>query len=175
MAPRIQKRPAAAAAAAAGGPSHRRPRGVVSSGANTSRRWLLKSEPADYSIDAMQKDGRTAWDGVRNAQARNNMKAMKPGDECLFYHSSCSAVGVVGVVAVVAPARPDPKDARWVEVEVAFRQRFRRLVSLAELKKHASGALKGLALFAQGRLSVQPLSAEQFDFILALAAKPAAE
>ena len=131
--------------------------------------WLLKSEPADYSITKMASERRTVWDGVRNAIARKNLRAMSVGDRCLFYHSSCGKnVGVVGLVAVCASAYPDPVDIKWSVVDVEYVETFPMCISLETLKQHKDGPLDGMALFRQPRLSVQPVSKEHFDFILSL-------
>ena len=131
--------------------------------------WLLKSEPADYSIAAMAKERVTMWDGVRNAVARKNLRAMRVGDRCLFYHSSCGAkVGVVGEVAVCRAAYPDPTDAAWAVVDVEHLETWPSTVTLPTLKAHAQGALSGMALFAQSRLSVQPVSKEHYEFVRSL-------
>ena len=136
--------------------------------ANSQQRcWLVKSEPDDYSIQMMEEEGTTVWDGVRNAVARRNLRSMSVGDAVLFYHSSCNDVGVVGLVEVASAAYPDPADEKWAVVDVRFRGAW-PLVPLAELKRHADGALEGLALFRQPRLSVQPVSAEHLEFIRAL-------
>merc|ERR1712224_809534 len=123
--------------------------------------WLLKSEPDDYSIEQLEKDGSTVWDGVRNPVARKNLKAMRVGDRCLFYHSSCGKkVGVVGECRVSRAAYPDPADAKWCVVDVEFGARHQALLTLERLKAESDGALSGLALFKQPRLSVVPVSAE---------------
>jgi predicted RNA-binding protein with PUA-like domain len=129
--------------------------------------WLVKSEPGTYSWDDLVKDGRTRWDGVRNAQARNNLQAMALGDLALFYHSGESKE-VVGVAKVVKTAYPDPSagDERWVAVDVAPVAPLREPVSLAAVKRDA--ALAEIALVRQGRLSVMPTSPREFARILAL-------
>ena len=116
----------------------------------------------------LETDGQTTWDGVRNALARKNLRAMRLGDSCLFYHSSCKDVGVVGEVAVVREAYPDPADEKWAVVDVRFTERWRKVVPLATLRQHATGALAGLALLSQSRLSVVPVSAQHFAFIRSL-------
>lgn len=135
--------------------------------------WLLKSEPDDYSIDMLQRDGSTCWDGVRNAVARKNMRAMREGDSCLFYHSSCGKhVGVVGTCTVCRPAYPDPADAKWSCVDVQFGAKFSEALLLPALKAEQDGSLQGLALFRQPRLSVQPVSAAHYAHILLMAGLP---
>ena len=130
--------------------------------------WLLKSEPSDYSIAMMASEGRTVWDGVRNVVARKNLRAMAIGDQALFYHSSCTRVGIVGLVAVAAAAYPDPTDDKWAVVDVRHVETWDVPVSLEDLKKHKDGALEGMALFRQPRLSVQPVSRDHFAYILTL-------
>lgn len=132
--------------------------------------WLIKSEPGTYSIEQMKKDKRTFWDGVRNYQARNNLRAMKKGDWCLFYHS-VTKPAVVGLVEVVKEAYQDPStnETAWVAVDVAYKRTFKNPVSL-EAIKHTK-ALSEMVLVKSSRLSVQPVRAEEFDIILAMAEK----
>ena len=143
---------------------------MLTTTASTSalRHWLIKSEPSDYAIDDMCRDGRSAWDGVRNAVAQRNMRAMSEGDVCLFYHSSCGKkVGVVGEVKVVRPAYPEPGHEKFCCVDVEFASCYSRLVTLEEMKKYSGedGALQDMVLFRQPRLSVQPVSEAEFRFI----------
>ncbi len=130
--------------------------------------WLLKSEPDTYSFDDLMRDGETLWDGVRNAQAANNLRAMAVGDPALFYHSGAGP-GVVGLAEVSAPACPDPGDAsgRFVAIRIRPVRRLARPVSLADIK--AQPGLAGMALVRQGRLSVSPVSAEEWALILQMA------
>jgi len=129
--------------------------------------WLVKSEPGTYSWDNLVEDGRTCWDGVRNAQARNHLEAMHSGDLALFYHSG-EGKEVVGVARVVRAAYPDPTggDERWVAVDLAPVAPLREPVALAVVKRDA--ALSDLALVRQGRLSVMPIAPRAFARILAL-------
>ena len=129
--------------------------------------WLVKSEPGAYSWQQFEKDKRTLWDGVRNYQARNNMKAMKEGDLVLFYHS-VSEKQVMGIAKVVAEHYPDPTtdDNRWVVVDLVPEKAFKRPVTLLEVK--ADPRLENIALVKQARLSVMPLKAEEFDAIVEL-------
>jgi predicted RNA-binding protein with PUA-like domain len=129
--------------------------------------WLVKSEPGTYSWDGLVKDGKTRWDGVRNAQARNNLQAMGVGDLTLFYHSG-EDKEIVGVAKVVKAAYPDPTtdDERWVVVDLAPVMPLRAPVSLADVK--ADAALAQIALVRQGRLSVMPIEPRAFARILAL-------
>lgn len=146
--------------------------------------WLMKSEPNAYSIDDLIRDGRTGWDGVRNYQARNIMRdQMQVGDLALFYHSNAKPPGVAGICRICEtgllddtawdPKSPyyDPKaskgDTVWVMVAVEFVEKFERLISLHELKERSD--LEGMMLLKKGaRLSVQPVSEEHFNAILAL-------
>ena len=127
--------------------------------------WLVKSEPFKYSWAKFNKDKRTFWDGVRNYQARNNLKAMKEGDLVLFYHSN-EGKNVVGIAKVVKEFYQDPTtdDANWVVVDLAPVEAFKNPVSLEQIK--AEESLKDISLVKQGRLSVMPLKAEEFDKIL---------
>lgn len=132
--------------------------------------WLIKSEPGTYSIEQMKKDKRTFWDGVRNYQARNNLRAMKKGDLCLFYHSVTNP-GVVGLVEVAKEAYQDPttNETAWVVVDVAYKETFKSPVSLESIKQNK--ALADMVLVKSSRLSVQPVRKEEFDIIIALARK----
>ena len=129
--------------------------------------WLMKSEPGSYSWDDLVADGRTHWDGVRNYQASNNMKAMKLGDRAFFYHS-VKEKRVVGIVAVVKEYYPDHTDAsgRFGMVEVTPVKPFAAPVTLAQIKQDA--ALGGLALIRQSRLSVVPIGAAEWRRICAM-------
>ncbi len=131
--------------------------------------WLVKSEPFKYSWEQFIKDGRTFWDGVRNYQARNNLKAMKEGDLVLFYHSN-EGKQVVGVAKVVKEYYQDPTttDPNWVVVDLAPLAPLKHPVSLAQIKEEES--LKDISLVRQGRLSVMQLKAEEFDKILEMGA-----
>ncbi|MBF9219880.1 EVE domain-containing protein [Hymenobacter ruricola] len=135
------------------------------------KHWLVKSEPDKYSWDAFTAEDGTAWTGVRNYQARNNLNLMQPGDLVLFYHS-VSEKAVVGVAEVAAPAAPDATaeaGSPWVAVRLRPVQRLPRPVSLAQLK--ADERLRELALLRQSRLSVLPVRPEEFDAVLALGTK----
>lgn len=132
---------------------------------NNTQHWLVKSEPFKYSWDKFNEDKRTFWDGVRNYQARNNLKAMKEGDLVLFYHSN-EGKNVVGIAKVVKEFYQDPTtdDANWVVVDLAPVEALKNPVSLEQIK--AEESLKDISLVRQGRLSVMPLKAEEFDKIL---------
>jgi predicted RNA-binding protein with PUA-like domain len=134
--------------------------------------WLIKSEPAKYAYADLERDERTVWDGVRNNQAALYLKAMKVGDLALYYHS-VSDLAVVGIAKVVKTAFIDPSDpaGRFVAVEVAPHEAFKRPVTLAELK--ANPALAGMAMFRQFRLSVTPITPEEWAVILQMAGEKA--
>ncbi|RDC64304.1 EVE domain-containing protein [Adhaeribacter pallidiroseus] len=129
--------------------------------------WLVKSEPEAYSWADLVKDGKTAWTGVRNFQARNNLALMKAGDPVLFYHS-VSEKAVVGLATVEREAYPDPTtdDARWQAVDLVPTRDFKEPVTLDQIKKDQR--LENLALLRQSRLSVLPLKSEEYDIILGL-------
>ena len=129
--------------------------------------WLVKSEPSTYSWDDLVEDGSTRWDGVRNYQARNNLGAMKKGDLVLYYHSG-AAPEIVGVAKVAKESYPDPTtdDERWVAVDIAPVKPLKRPVALGEIKKEKR--LKDISLVKQGRLSVMPVTKEEYDVILGM-------
>lgn len=130
--------------------------------------WLVKSEPFKYSWDQFVDDGQTFWDGVRNYQARNNMKAMKKGDPVLFYHSN-EGLEIIGLATVVGEYYQDPTtdDKRWVVVDLKPVRKLKRPVSLSEMK--ADKRLKNLSLIRQGRLSVCDIKEKEFNVILEMA------
>lgn len=132
--------------------------------------WLLKTEPGAYSFDDLERDGGTCWDGVRNYQARNNLQSMRKGDKCVIYHS-VGPKDAVGIAKVTRTAYQDPgtDDERWVAVDLVFDKRLPRPVSLAEMKVHP--VLSAMALVKQSRLSVCPVTGEEFKALLALAKK----
>jgi predicted RNA-binding protein with PUA-like domain len=129
--------------------------------------WLVKSEPFKYSWEQFEKDKQTFWDGVRNFQARNNLKAMKKGDLVLWYHSN-EGKEVVGIAKVVKEFYQDPTtdDANWVVVDLRPHKKLKKTVTLEQIK--ADERLQNIALVRQGRLSVSPLKPEEFDVILEL-------
>jgi predicted RNA-binding protein with PUA-like domain len=129
--------------------------------------WLVKQEPTAYSWDDFVKDGKTAWTGVRNFQARNNLRSMKAGDRVLFYHSVTDKA-VIGEAAVVREAFTDPTatEGNWIAVELKPIKTLRRRVSLEEIK--ADKKLSQLALVRSPRLSVMPVTADEYRGILAL-------
>jgi predicted RNA-binding protein with PUA-like domain len=129
--------------------------------------WLVKSEPFKYSWDDFVKEGKSVWDGVRNYQARNNMKAMQKGDWVFFYHSN-EGMEVVGLAEVSKEFYQDPttEDTRWVVVELIPLKKFEKTVTLKAMK--ADERLSTLALIKQSRLSVTPVQKAEFDIILSL-------
>ena len=135
--------------------------------------WLVKQEPESYAWSDFAKEGRTAWTGVRNFQARNNLRSMKEGDLVFYYHSG-EEKQVVGLARVAREAYPDPTatEGDWSCVDLASVKALARPVTLAQVKKDA--VLKSMPLVRNSRLSVSPVSAEQFKHILRLAdtAKP---
>lgn len=147
--------------------------------------WLMKSEPHVYSIDDLEKDGSTHWDGVRNYQARNFMRdQMQVGDTVLYYHSNTKVPGIVGLARVCKSSYPDftahdptskyhdpkssPEKPRWFMVDIEYRSTFSEVLSLATLK--ASPELDGMLVIKKGmRLSVQPVEEHHFRAVLKLA------
>ncbi len=130
--------------------------------------WLVKSEPGAYSFEDLQRDGRTVWDGVRNNAAALHLKAMKVGDEVLFYHSQ-EGLAVVGVARVAREAFPDASDpsGRFVAVELEPVRPLARPVTLAAMK--AEPVLADMAMIRQSRLSVSPVTDAEWDVILKMA------
>lgn len=145
--------------------------------------WLLKTEPDAFSIEDLKRDGFTSWDGVRNYQARNFLRDMKPGDKVLIHHSSIAMPAIVGVGEIESDAYPDPtqfdkksqyfdaaskKDSpRWTTRKVLYKAVLKHPVTLAAIKTHPE--LKNMLVAQQGsRLSVQPVEKKHFDLILDL-------
>lgn len=144
--------------------------------------WLMKSEPDVYSIDDLEREKTTCWEGVRNYQARNNMQAMNVGDDVLYYHSRATPPGVAGLATVVKTAYPDhfafdkkhkyfdakssPDKPRWFMVDVGFVEAFDEWVTLPEIKDRKS--LSAMVLVNNSRLSVQPVRKSEFDQIVKL-------
>jgi len=127
--------------------------------------WLVKSEPDAYSYDDLVKDGKTDWTGVRNFTARNNLREMKKGDQVLYYHS-VTEKAVVGLAEVSKENFPDPTDENWTAVEIKPVKKLKTPVTLAQVK--AEPELANMYLVRQGRLSVTPLTKEEFDTIIDL-------
>ena len=152
------------------------------------RYWLMKTEPGTFGIDDLEKAPRrtSAWDGVRNYQARNMLRDdMKKGDLAFMYHSSCEVPGIVATMEVVREGYPDatafdrrhahydpaskPDAPRWYMVDVRLKKRLSRVITLEELRAHAARELAGLMILRPGnRLSITPVEAAHWKFILAL-------
>lgn len=145
--------------------------------------WLIKSEPTAYSIADLRRDGTTSWEGVRNFQARNFMRdRMREGDRVLFYHSTAEPPGVAGLARVARSGYPDPTardpegryfdprasdaDPRWFMVDLAFEEAFPEMIPLAALREVPE--LQGMPLLNRSRLSVQPVTPDEFRIIEAL-------
>jgi predicted RNA-binding protein with PUA-like domain len=151
----------------------------------SARHWLMKSEPDVFGIETLKKKGVAGWDGVRNYQARNFMKDMRVGDKVLFYHSNADPSGVAGLATVARTAYPDhtqfdpksdyydpkatPEAPRWFQVDLKFVKVLPRLLSLDELR--GVPAIADMPLFHRSRLSVQPVTPEQYATIVALAGR----
>ncbi|HEY1898334.1 MAG TPA: EVE domain-containing protein [Steroidobacteraceae bacterium] len=150
--------------------------------------WLLKTEPESFSLDDLERAPRktTAWDGVRNYQARNMLRdQMQRGDQAFLYHSSCETPGITGIVEVVKPGYADatafdprhhhhdpdsdPENPRWYMVDVKLLRRLPRVITLGELRAHAHKELSGMVLLRSGnRLSVMPVTAQHWKFITSM-------
>jgi predicted RNA-binding protein with PUA-like domain len=127
--------------------------------------WLVKTEPDTYSWSTLVKEKKGVWDGVRNFQARSNMKGMKKGDLVFVYHTG-DEKAIVGIAKVVAEAYPEPKDKDWVAVDLSPEKPLKRPVTLAAVK--ANKTLSNMVLVRASRLSVQPVKPDEFDIILAM-------
>ena len=138
------------------------------SGERTGKCWLVKQEPEDYSWDDLVRDRKTAWTGVRNFQARNNLRQMNIGDTVLFYHSG-KEKSVVGIAEVAKAAYPDPTagDEAWIAVDIRPRQPLSKPVPLADIR--ANPKLRDLLLVRQSRLSVMPVGKDEFEEIMRMA------
>ncbi len=153
----------------------------------SSRHWLMKSEPDVYGIDALEREGTTLWDGIRNYQARNFMRSMQPGDLVFFYHSNTSPPGIVGLMEVIETGLTDPSQfdpasnyfdpaskpeaPRWDCVRLRHRRTFARLLSLEDLRQQFSA--EQLAVVRKGnRLSILPVEAEAAERIDGLLGEP---
>jgi predicted RNA-binding protein with PUA-like domain len=127
--------------------------------------WLVKSEPETYSWDDLVRDKKSGWDGVRNFQARNHLKAMKNGDRVFFYHSG-EEKSIQGVAKVVKEAYPEIKDEAWVAVDLSPEKKLKSPISLAQIK--ADKKLADMVLVKASRLSVQPVRETEFNYIIAM-------
>lgn len=152
------------------------------------RHWLMKTEPGTFGLEQLAASPRrtTAWDGVRNFQARNMLRdEMRKGDQAFLYHSSCEVPGIVSIMRIVKEGYPDPTaferkhhhydpdsdpaDPRWFMVDVQLERRLARTITLAELRSHSAKQLKGMQLLRPGnRLSITPVSEAHWNFILSL-------
>jgi predicted RNA-binding protein with PUA-like domain len=132
--------------------------------------WLMKVEPAAYTIEALERDGTTSWEGVRNYQARNFMREMRAGDKVLFYASNAKPSGVTGLAEVSTEARPEPADPTWSMVDIRFVERFAGVVALDTLKQ--TRGLEEMVVTKKGsRLSVQPVTKSEYDIVVKLGRK----
>ena len=160
----------------------------------SSQYWLIKSEPDDrihngvnvrFSIDDLERLNISPWDGVRNYEARNTIRdKMKMGDICLFYHSNCKVPGIAGIATVCSESYHDPSafdragayydpksDSNkpiWFAIDVKFQRKLNRLIPLTELKTYHTSELSKMFLLNRGRLSVQPVTKSEFEFIMSL-------
>lgn len=144
----------------------------------------MKSEPGEYGIDDLKRDKTEHWDGVRNYQARNMMRdQMKKGDLVFMYHSNCDEIGIVGIMTIQRESYPDhtafdkkdkhydpksdPQNPRWMMVDVKYKRKLKRTITLQELKQY--NVLASMPLLRKGnRLSIMPVSKKEWDFILSL-------
>ncbi len=133
--------------------------------------WLMKVEPSAYSIDRLERDGTTSWEGVRNYQARNFMRdEMRVGDKVLFYASNADPSGVTGLAEVSVEGRPEPKDPTWSMVDIRFVEKFPETVSLETLKN--TRGLEEMVVTKKGsRLSIQPVTKAEYDIVVKLGRK----
>lgn len=147
--------------------------------------WLMKSEPDTYSIDDLERDGTNMWEGCRNYTVRNFFRdKFQPGDLAFFYHSVSDPAGIVGIMKVASTGYPDPTqydsnseyfdpkspadNPRWMAVDVSFVEKFSRTITLSELKSHPE--LAAMLVVQRGqRLSVMPVTPEEWEFVLKLA------
>jgi predicted RNA-binding protein with PUA-like domain len=127
--------------------------------------WLMKSEPSVYSWTDLVRDKKATWDGVRNFQARNNLKAMKKDDLAFLYHSN-EDKAIIGIVKIIKENYPDPKDKDWIVVDISPVEKLKSPISLAQIK--GDMRLVDMVLVRSSRLSVQPVRKEEFDIIVKL-------
>ncbi len=130
--------------------------------------WLMKTEPSTFSWDDLVRDKKAVWDGVRNFQARNNLKAMKKGDLTFIYHSMDDKA-VIGIAEITREYFPDPKDKDWAAVEIKPMQKLKNTVNLAVIKLEKR--LADMVLVKNSRLSVQPVRKEEFDLVIGMGEK----
>jgi predicted RNA-binding protein with PUA-like domain len=134
------------------------------------KHWLMKVEPEAYSIETLESDGTTSWEGVRNYQARNNMREMQVGDKVLFYASNAKPSGVTGLAEVSKEARPEPSDPTWSMVEIRYVAKFPEVVPLETLKS-TKGLEKMVVTQKGSRLSVQPVTKAEYDIVVKMGRK----
>jgi len=127
--------------------------------------WLMKTEPGTFSWDDLVRDKKAVWDGVRNFQARNNLKAMKKGDLAFIYHSMDDKA-VIGIAEITREHFPDPKDKDWAAVEIKPVKKLKNTVNLGTIKQDER--LANMVLVNNSRLSVQPVRKEEFDFVIGM-------
>jgi predicted RNA-binding protein with PUA-like domain len=127
--------------------------------------WLVKTEPETYSWSDLQKDKKTTWDGVRNFQARTHLKSMAKGDTVLFYHTG-DEKAIVGIATVATSPYPEAKDPDWIAVDLVPKKALKKSLTLAQIK--ADKRLADMMLVRAPRLSVQPVTADQFEILIAL-------
>lgn len=127
--------------------------------------WLLKTEPDTFSWDDLVRDKTAVWDGVRNFQARSNLKAMKKGDYAFFYHTG-DEKSIIGIAEISKEAYPEPKDKDWIAVDIKPVKKLKNPVELGTIKKDKR--LANMVLVRVARLSVQPVKNEEFDLVIAL-------
>jgi predicted RNA-binding protein with PUA-like domain len=130
--------------------------------------WLLKTEPGTFSWDDLVRDKKAVWDGVRNFQARNNLKAMKKGDFAFIYHSMDDKA-VIGIAEITREHFPDPQDKDWVAIEIKPVKKLNNTVNLGTIKQEKQ--LAGMVLVNNSRLSVQPVKKEEFDLVIGMSKK----
>lgn len=130
--------------------------------------WLMKTEPGTFSWDDLVRDKKAVWDGVRNFQARNNLKAMKKGDFTFIYHSMDDKA-VIGIAEITREYFPDPKDNAWVAVEIKPVKKLKNPVTLGDIKQEKR--LASMVLVRNSRLSVQPVKKEEFDHVIGMSVK----
>jgi predicted RNA-binding protein with PUA-like domain len=127
--------------------------------------WLVKTEPETYSWENLVNDKKGVWDGVRNFQARSNLKAMKKGDQVFVYHTG-EEKAIIGIAEVIKEGYPEPKDNAWTAVDLAPGKKLKKPITLAQIK--ADKKLANMVLVRASRLSVQPVKEDEFEYIIAL-------
>jgi predicted RNA-binding protein with PUA-like domain len=127
--------------------------------------WLVKTEPDTFSYDDLVKDKKTVWDGVRNFQARSNLKKMETGDRVFVYHTG-DEKAVIGIAKVIKAGYPEPADHEWVAVDLGPEKKLKKPVTLAQIK--SDKRLTDMVLVRAARLSVQPVTSKEFELIIAL-------